>query len=203
MKKHMLFLSLVLLSAHAMAQVESQNIDVDVDSELDQMYQKQPRSANVQYKKSNRNANVVNQTVVVPQTSVQTQPTTFIEASPLSDSKADYIRKNRQDEEMKTETRIVEKLEQSRMEDEKRRAAALFGDKFDSMQNQSPAQPAVQMAPAPQHVQPEILKNAKRYHVMPYAKKFAWHYKMTLLRLLHLLNHVILLVLQESVTIPM
>ncbi len=158
MKKHMLFLSLVLLSAQALAQVESQNIDVDVDSELDQMYQQQPRSSVTQNKKSSRNANVVNQTVVVPQTSVQTQPTTFIEASPLSDSKADYIRKNRQDEEMKTETRIVEKLEQSRMEDEKRRAAALFGDKFDNMQNHSPAQPAVQMAPAAQPVQSIIIE---------------------------------------------
>lgn len=165
MKNHMLLLSIVLLSANAMAQVESQNIDVDVDSEIDQMYQRpgtKNTSGNTQTSKSNKSTNVVNQTVVVPQTvsqaSVQTQPTTFIEASPLSDSKADYIRKNRQDEEMKTETRIVEKLEQSRMEDEKRRAAALFGDKFDNLQNNTPAQPAVQMAPAIQVTQPVVIE---------------------------------------------
>lgn len=159
MKKHMLFLILVLMSAQAMAQVESQNIDMDVDSEIDQMYQ-QPRTTNTQSKKSNKTSIVNNQTVFVPQTNVQTQPTTFVEASPLSDSKADYIRKNRQDEEVKTESRIVEKLEQSRMEDEKKRAAVLFGDKFDSLQNQQsvPQATPVQIAPAPQPIQPIIIE---------------------------------------------
>ena len=156
MKKHMLFLILVTLVAQSYAQVNSQNIDVDVDSEIDQMYQ-QPPSSNNQTKKSNKSTSIVNQTVVVPQSNVQTQPTTFIEASPLSDSKADYIRKNRQDEEMKTESRIVEKLEQSRMEDEKKRASVLFGDKFDNLQNAPAAQTAPQMAPAPQPVQTVIV----------------------------------------------
>ena len=59
---------------------------------------------------------------------------------------------HRQDEEMKTESRIVEKLEQSRMEDEKKRASVLFGDKFDNLQNAPAAQTAPQMAPAPQPV---------------------------------------------------
>ncbi len=145
--------------AQSYAQVNSQNIDVDVDSEIDQMYQ-QPAS-NTQIKKSNKSTSVVNnnsQTVVVPQSNVQTQPTTFIEASPLSDSKADYIRKNRQNEEMKTESRIVEKLEQSRMEDEKKRAAVLFGDKFDNLQNGSAVQPAAQLAPAPQPAQTVVVE---------------------------------------------
>lgn len=159
MKKHMLFLILVTMVAQSYAQVNSQNIDVDVDSEIDQMYQ-QPAS-NTQIKKSNKSTSVVNnnsQTVVVPQSNVQTQPTTFIEASPLSDSKADYIRKNRQNEEMKTESRIVEKLEQSRMEDEKKRAAVLFGDKFDNLQNGSAVQPAAQLAPAPQPAQTVVVE---------------------------------------------
>ncbi len=158
MKKHMLFLVLVMLVAKSYAQVSSQNIDGDVDSEIDQMYQ-QPQTSNTQTKKSNKSTSIVNQTVVVPQSNVQTQPTTFIEASPLSDSKADYIRKNRQNEEMKTESRIVEKLEQSRMEDEKKRAAVLFGDKFDNLQNTQATQAAVQMAPAPQPVQTVVVED--------------------------------------------
>ena len=159
MKKHMLFLMVVTLVAQSYAQVDSQNIDVEVDSEIDQMYQR-PAASNSQTTKSNKSTSIVNQTVVVPQTqsNVQTQPTTFIEASPLSDSKADYIRKNRQDEEMKTESKIVEKLEQSRMEDEKKRAAVLFGDKFDNMQNGASVQTAAQLAPAPQPVQPIIVE---------------------------------------------
>jgi hypothetical protein len=70
--------------------------------------------------------------------SVQKQPTTFIEASPLSASRADEIRRKRQDEELRTESKIVEKLEQSRIEDERRRAEALFGDRLD--QQQQPAE---------------------------------------------------------------
>ena len=61
------------------------------------------------------------------------QPTTVIEASPLTESKAETIRKARQDAELATEQTIVEKLEMSRMEDEKRRAEVLFGDKFNSL----------------------------------------------------------------------
>lgn len=83
---------------------------------------------------------------------VQSQPTTYIEAQPLSDSKADLMRKKRQEVELDTEMRIVEKLELSRMEDEKRRAGVLFGDKWDSMNNpgavsQAPVQ-AAPVAPA-------------------------------------------------------
>lgn len=164
MKKHMVFLILVTLVAQAYAQVDSQNIDVEIDSEIDQMYQRP--TSNSPSNKSNKSTSIVNnnsQTVVVPQNStqsnVQTQPTTFIEASPLSDSKADYIRKNRQDEEMKTESKIVEKLEQSRMEDEKKRAAVLFGDKFDNLQNGASVQTAAQLAPQPvQTVQPIIIE---------------------------------------------
>ena len=149
------------LSASVLAQVQSQNIDMDVDSEIDSLYQA-PAPAAARKASPSAGSAVFTQTVVVPQQqvqqSVQKQPTTLVEASPLTESKADAIRKNRQNEEMNTETRIVEKLEQSRMEDEKKRAAVLFGDKFDALQNgqQAPAPmaPAVQVAPAPQPVQP-------------------------------------------------
>jgi len=155
-----------VLSSLANAQgVSSQSIDNEVDAEIDGMYAA-PQATHAQPRQGNA---VVTQTIVVPQQQAQPQqpayqkqPTTFIEASPLSDSKADMIRKNRQDEEMRTETRIVEKLEQSRMEDEKKRAAVLFGDKFDKLQNnqeQQQQQPQVQpAAPVQQPAQPVYIE---------------------------------------------
>lgn len=73
-------------------------------------------------------------------TGAQKQPVTFVEASPLSESRADEIRRKRQDEEMRTESKIVEKLEQSRIDDERRRAEALFGDRLEA----KPAQIAIE-----------------------------------------------------------
>lgn len=173
----MLLATTLVMSSLAHAQVESQSIDNDVDAEIDNMYA--PKASKVQPRQGNA---VVTQTIVVPQQQAQAQqpayqkqPTTFIEASPLSDSKADMIRKNRQDEEMRTETRIVEKLEQSRMEDEKKRASVLFGDKFDKLQNneqqQQQVQPAapVQQAPAvqPVYIEPKetLTRDAVREEV--------------------------------------
>ena len=153
MKIYSMLLMLALVSSTiAHAQVESHAIDNEVDAEIDSLYV--PQTNKVTQSRSRQGNAVVNQTVVVPQqqSNYQKQPTTFIEASPLSDSKAATIRKNRQNEEMNTETRIVEKLEQSRMEDEKRRAAVLFGDKFDHLQNGQNAAP-VQQAPLAEPVQ--------------------------------------------------
>ncbi len=132
--------------AQAQSTVQSETLSSDVDSDIDQM------AAPVANQHTSRNA-VVTQTVIVPQQqAVQKQPTTVVEASPLSDSRADNIRRNRQDEEMRTESKIVEKLEQSRMEDEKKRAAVLFGDKFDTLQN-SQTQPAAAQSATVQPVQ--------------------------------------------------
>ena len=152
MKIYSMLVGLALVSSTVVqAQVQSQNIENDVDAEIDQMYTTHSN------KTQPRQGAVVTQTIVVPQQQqqVQKQPTTFIEASPLSDSKADMIRKSRQNEEMNTETRIVEKLEQSRMEDEKKRAAVLFGDKFDTLQNGSNQQ-NVAPVQAPVHVEQPV-----------------------------------------------
>ncbi|MCB0411754.1 MAG: outer membrane beta-barrel protein [Bdellovibrionales bacterium] len=59
------------------------------------------------------------------------QPTTYVEASPLVESRADAMRKARQGAEVQTEQKIVEKLEESRLEDERPRADRLFGDRFE------------------------------------------------------------------------
>jgi opacity protein-like surface antigen len=72
------------------------------------------------------------------------QPATVVEASPVSESKAESLRKARQEEEVHTEQKIVEKLEESRLKEEQERAQRLFGNRFDeSAQQQQQAQPAV------------------------------------------------------------
>lgn len=83
--------------------------------------------------------NVQTQTV---QVNVQKQPVVVVEETPLVDSRAERLRKSRQDAELQTEQTIVEKLEQSRLEDEKRRADALFGNKLEAQ-----AVPEVIIAP--------------------------------------------------------
>jgi len=75
-----------------------------------------------------------------PTIQIQKESTTVIEAAPLTESKADKLRKARQETEVQTEQKLVEKLETSRMEDEKRRAEVLFGDKFTQLQTPPPAQ---------------------------------------------------------------
>lgn len=64
------------------------------------------------------------------QESAISQPTTVISAAPLGGSGADDARRTRQDMELQTELKIVEKLERSRLEDERRRAQRLFGNKL-------------------------------------------------------------------------
>ncbi|PWU17424.1 MAG: hypothetical protein C5B49_08895 [Bdellovibrio sp.] len=66
-------------------------------------------------------------------TMVQKQPVTVIESSPLVEAKIDRFRKVRQDEEVKTEQKIAEKLELSRIEDERRRTEVLFGDRLNAL----------------------------------------------------------------------
>lgn len=71
-------------------------------------------------------------TVVIQTTpTVIKQPTTVVEATPLSESKADQLRRQRQGFEVDTEQKIVEKLEQSRLEDERNRADRIFGNKLE------------------------------------------------------------------------
>lgn len=57
---------------------------------------------------------------------IEKQPTTVVEAAPLSLSKAEELRKSREETEVDTERKIVEKLEQARIEAEKKRQAQLL-----------------------------------------------------------------------------
>lgn len=94
------------------------------------------------------------QTDTQAQVAVQKQPQVDVVSSPLSKSKAEQIRDARQQAEVETENKIVEKLEASRMEDERKRADALFGKPFENLSNQPQAQPVQQPAPQPIPVQP-------------------------------------------------
>ena len=149
-----------ILAALSIAPVMAfaQTLESDVDAELDQMYsgaqatpaaKAAPAAVAVPASAggivstapvSGQPIYILNQatptstsSAQVQQTQVQKQPVTVIEASPLQESRAEQIRKARQDAEVSTEQRIVEKLEASRMEDEKKRASVLFGDKFNTL----------------------------------------------------------------------
>ncbi len=153
----------------------AQSFDTEVDAEIDQIATQQanPSSssrASVSQQPIyilNQGAPVATQTTTVQQPvtaqasqaqavmAVQKQPTTMIEATPLTESRAEQIRKARQDAELQTEQKIVEKLEVSRMEDERKRASLLFGDKLNHQEQAAPA-PVVQATPVP--VQPIIVQ---------------------------------------------
>ncbi len=81
----------------------------------------------------------------------QQQPVTNVEATPLTESRAAQLRRARQDAEISTEQKIVEKLEQSRLEDEKRRSQVLFGSK---KLEQTPVQQEIIAAPQAVQVMP-------------------------------------------------
>ncbi len=68
------------------------------------------------------------------------QPTTIVEATPVSESRAEALRKARVGAEVETEQKIVEKLEDSRLQEEKARADRLFGNKLDSQPVVAPVQ---------------------------------------------------------------
>jgi hypothetical protein len=183
--KTLLFIALLSTAAYQ-AQAQSGNLNQDVDHELDQLYSAQGQ-ANVnqagaipsQVVQPSTTASTVQNTpiyIVSPsnagaaqvQNSIQKQPTTLVQASPLSESRADQMRRARQETELQTETKIVEKLEQSRIEDEKRRAQILFGDKLEQsqasqqqVQQQAVQQVPVVVAPAAQNVPVEVVKEPK------------------------------------------
>lgn len=157
--------TLVIMAMLPLVAMAQSSFDDEVNAELDKLYtQKSAQSANVNALQGSAQAPsaptqqvqtqlVQQQVIAAPQAAqaVQVQPTTTIEATPLMESRAELIRKARQDAELTTEQKIVEKLEQSRMEDEKRRADVLFGEKFNSINSPAPAPtaPVAVATPAP------------------------------------------------------
>ncbi len=149
-------------------------LESEVDSELEQLYttqapakkvvvQAQPAAGSqpqpiyiLNQATPSAQANAQNTNTVQTQ-QIQKQPTTFVEASPMVESRADQMRKSRMDAEGQTETKIVEKLEQSRLDDEKRRADVLFGNKFDQLNNKQEEQQQQPVQPV-QPVQPTVIQ---------------------------------------------
>lgn len=171
MKKYFYILAALSLSPQFSI---AQDLGVDLDAELDQVVAQQRQSglqqqsaalptttvgaSSVPVAVNGQPVYIVNQAQTA---AVQKQPVTYIEDSPVTQSRSEQIRRARQDAEIETEQRIVEKLEQSRMEDEKRRAGVLFGDKFNNMQGAAPeAQQYAQPQMAAPVAQPIIIQQA-------------------------------------------
>ncbi len=83
------------------------------------------------------------------QNAIQDQQTSVIEDSPLNMSAAERRRRDRQGLELQTEQKIVEKLEDARMEDERSRSERLFNKGFSSRDQHQEVQVIQTHAPAP------------------------------------------------------
>jgi hypothetical protein len=120
-----------------------QELDSELNSELEKLYEQaaQGSGASGSQNRSSYSA-------------PQKQPLTVIEAAPLKESRAEQIRRARQETELMTEQKIVEQLEQSRIEDEKKRADVLFGDKFNQLNGAQPPASAPIVPPPVQIVPP-------------------------------------------------
>lgn len=80
------------------------------------------------------------------------QPITVVQASPLSLSRAEQMRKAREQQEVETEQKIVEKLEESRLDAEAKRQNEILGNIADKKEERK--QEAVVVAPVPVAVAP-------------------------------------------------
>jgi hypothetical protein len=143
--KHMF--KLIALAAFIPVAVLAQgaSLDEEVNAELDRMYNEQPAAQNARAGGANVQVNVgqsVEQRSAQVSQQTQKQPLTVIEATPIAESRADRMRKSRQEQEIATEQKIVEKLELSRLEDERRRSEVLFGDRFNNLMQQNTQQQA-------------------------------------------------------------
>lgn len=126
---------LALLAVIPASNVLAQSsIDDEINAELDRMYSSKSTrgvpSVQVNVQTTPTQNQVVDQKSAqeASNTTVQKAPVTVIEAAPLMESRSEKIRRLRQEEELKTEAKLVEKLEMSRMDDERRRVEAIFGN---------------------------------------------------------------------------
>lgn len=83
---------------------------------------------------------------------VSAQPATVVQAAPVAESRAEQLRKARESAEMANEQRVVEKLEESRLQDEKARADRLFNNNQNAEAVQVQPVQVQQVQPAPQPV---------------------------------------------------
>lgn len=121
-----------------------ESMDLQVDEEFNRVYDKyqttSPNGANIVATP----AAELPRSAEVPQ-SYGSQPPVNVTGTPLNESRADQLRRSRQNMEVQTEQKIVEQLESARMDAEKQRAdeaAKLFNKKEE-------AKPVVVPPPAP------------------------------------------------------
>ncbi len=149
------------VSAGATAHAQSQKRVVKIDEstgELVDVTQAQPApvqaAPGIVILNNQKSSQSSNQGSRQAQTVIQDQPTNVIEDSPLNMSSAERRRRDRQGLELQTEQKIVEKLEDARIEDERARSERLFNKGFSSHDHkEEQAQQPVQVVPAPQPVQ--------------------------------------------------
>ncbi len=161
-----------LLSIGYAQEEGNEPLEMEVDEEFNQVYDAYqgpaPTAASEVPNKVNQSSSgsVIQQQSVkveVPQSmnssNAVIQPTQNIEASPLGESQADRLRRDRQNMEIETERRIVERLEATRMEEERKRAekASQLFQKEEAAPPPVVVQPAPMMAP-PAEPPPAVVK---------------------------------------------
>lgn len=163
--KNLILAMLVVLAANmGFAQSEEEE---SFEAELAELQQEilnetAPQKKKTQKKRSLRSAgstNIIlnNTQEATAATAVQQQPTTFVEASPLTESRAEQLRRARNAAEVQTEQKIVEKLENARLEDERRRAQRLFSNGFGSKTSEAQAAPVQPAVIQPAVIAPQIV----------------------------------------------
>ncbi len=167
----LLTLAITMVMHHQVRAQSDQSFDAELDSELDRLYQGQSTTSGIsgsntvvappsqaRGNQQQQPVYIINQATPTStssaqvqtasnQQAIQKQPVTYVQDTPLVESRAEEMRRQRQQAEIGTESKIVEKLEQSRIDDEKRRADALFGNSFQQMKPQPPP-------PEPVYAQP-------------------------------------------------
>lgn len=137
----------------------------EINKEIDGIYPKAPKAAKRSKKivvndlgeeERPSSTTIINNNLAPAesdQQNVQQQPPTYVEATPLKESRTDLARKNRMELEKNTEDKLLEKIEQNRVESEKersRKAEHLFEKQFDEEKEKDQEKPApVVVAPAP------------------------------------------------------
>ncbi|MCB0341916.1 MAG: porin family protein [Pseudobdellovibrionaceae bacterium] len=123
MKNQIVGMGLLLVSAVSWAQVEPAYNQEILDADLQ-------REILAETPVNTRAQGMVIIQPAQPTAQVVTQPTTYVEAAPLVRGSGDEMRRKRQEAELATEQKIVERLEKDRMEDERRRSERIFGAAF-------------------------------------------------------------------------
>jgi hypothetical protein len=128
---------------------------------------KEPSTALKSEARQNRSIYIVNQASSGSKAGAESK--TEQNDTAIVGSRADDLRKNRQRAEVETELKATEKIEESRLHDERRRSDTLFGERFKDLEKSENPAPAPVLAPvyvpvpvAPPHVTHDVENNGYR-----------------------------------------